>query len=111
MALAHAFDFAGGDQPVPGVLADRFQHRKARFAMGLGLLHQALADQRFQGLENTQRGFGIADRFDRFQGAASDKHGEPPEQFLFVRRRAGHGSNRSPRAAFSAVPAGRERRP
>ena len=84
MPLAHAFGLAGGDQPVPRVLADRFQHHKARFAVGLGLLHQALADQRFHGLENTQRGFDIADCVYRFQGAASDKHGEPPEQFLLV---------------------------
>ncbi len=54
MPFSDAFLLACGNQPLAGVFANRFQHRKARFAGGLGLLDQALASQRFDGLENVQ---------------------------------------------------------
>ena len=83
-------------------LADRLQHPEAL----AGPADQALVDQRLQHVQ-----IGGADRLGRFQGAAAGEHGQPGEQALLPRPRAGRGSRRSSPAASAAARARRAARP
>jgi hypothetical protein len=67
------------------ILANRFQHHEARFAVRLlRLANQTLVHHRRHPIEDVQSKilFRVADRFDCFQGAAPQENGESSEKFL-----------------------------
>ena len=68
-------------QPLERILSNRLQHHEPGFAAGRLLLpQQALVQQRPQAVQD----LGPAHRFGRFEGAAADEDGEPPEELLLA---------------------------
>src|SRR6516162_6423720 len=76
-------------EPLPPVLADRFQHREPWLGSSSGALaHEAFIEQRSQAIEQRapQVLWRIADSLDRFQGASSDEDGKSAEEHLLGSR-------------------------
>ena len=89
MRLTHQGLLAAGDETFQAEFADRLEHEKAGFAIGLFLLpEQVFIDERGQPVEHAKLppGDGPAHAFGRFKGMSPDEHGQPAKEPLFVFR-------------------------
>ena len=85
-----------------GELADRLQHPEAVASLAAD---EALVDERLRAVD-----VRVADRFGRLERAAAAEDGEPREEPLLLRRRAGRRTTRSSRAGSADAARRRGRR-